>query len=627
MSGRRAAGALAAVAVLASAVVAGRSGVARAGAVGASPEVWVARGIGGYAAASLAHLTPTQSGSTPNAEAVAAAVNLSSTEAVFAVNTLNFFASAKDPLAYVVPVAGGAPVVVSLTDVAALSAVAADPTNADRMYLLGSNGAVDVLDLAGVAHEAEQIPAPQVPGLPALTATSLAVTPDGGSLVIAGYFNEQSWGVVQEPVAGGVSGFYLSPPTNGLPAGVTVVLVPSGGAAYATADLAGADVGVANPVVDLPLPLGPNTTPDWSASAGAVTQPQAITVSPDGQQLYVVGVTGGAAVPGVGDLQQLDAATGAAGPSTTLSALTPNANNQGGPAGVTVAPDGATVVVAGNQGTGDALVVPVAAGSLTPGTPGDLGPGAVPAGQPVAVTPDQAPVAALAPAAGTAGQDVTLNASGSSVAYGSITGYQWTFGDGTTAHTSGPTVAHVYADPGTYSVSVTETDSAGNSLPPAPFAPTPVNGPGTTPYLVAGQQARAQAQVLVGAAGHAPPSIPSVTEPPSTTGPPGVAPVLVLDPPVGSPGTIVTVSGHGFRANQAVAVTWSTGGVPLTENTDGAGNLPPEPLAILVPDLLGPRFAVATSAATPTVQQPFLVVPATAEPGSGGSPLFRSEGP
>jgi hypothetical protein len=64
----------------------------------------------------------------------------------------------------------------------------------------------------------------------------------------------------------------------------------------------------------------------------------------------------------------------------------------------------------------------------------------------------------------------------------------------------------------------------------------------------------------------------------------------------------------------------------FVETTDGSGNLPAHTLFILSPDILGPRFAVASS--TPQAKAPFLVVPGTAEPGgSSGSFLFRSEDP
>lgn len=103
-------------------------------------------------------------------------------------------------------------------------------------------------------------------------------------------------------------------------------------------------------------------------------------------------------------------------------------------------------------------------------------------------------------------------------------------------------------------------------------------------------------------------------------------PTLVLNPGVGPPGTIVTVTGAGYRPLTAVTVAWSvsTGSVVIT--ADKNGNLPKTPLLILTPDVLGPRFAEASS--TPQAVAPFLVVPNDSEPGGDNAGLlFRSEGP
>ena len=58
------------------------------------------------------------------------------------------------------------------------------------------------------------------------------------------------------------------------------------------------------------------------------------------------------------------------------------------------------------------------------------------------------------------GVSTTVDASASSDAVG-IDSYEWDFGDGTTA--TGQTSAHTYADPGTYTVTLTVTDAAGNA--------------------------------------------------------------------------------------------------------------------------------------------------------------------
>jgi hypothetical protein len=203
--------------------------------------------------------------------------------------------------------------------------------------------------------------------------------------------------------------------------------------------------------------------------------------------------------------------------------------------------------------------------------------------QDIAITPDQAPVAALTPAAGTKGSPVVLDASPSTVAYGSIVHYAWNFGDGHTAVTTTPTVVHTYGAPHSgYTVTVTETDSAGNSIPPAPFsAPRPVNTGGKTPYVNASFSARASESVPISPPKPPPPSPTTPPPPPATTTLPSpatstppttvtaapqhrppprprrAAPHLVLTPTIGPPGTIVTVSGKGFSPQTMITVKWS----------------------------------------------------------------------
>ncbi|HET6964680.1 MAG TPA: hypothetical protein VFH58_07890, partial [Acidimicrobiales bacterium] len=203
--------------------------------------------------------------------------------------------------------------------------------------------------------------------------------------------------------------------------------------------------------------------------------------------------------------------------------------------------------------------------------------------------------------------------------------------------TGGPTVSHTYSAAGNYTASVVETDSAGASVPPAPFAPGAVNGPGTTPYLDASPAAAISAPVAIGTPNGPPPPTPTTT--PSNHGttsttvkhapPAAYHPVIKVVPPLGSPGGIVTVTGQGFPPNKNVKVEWSTKTGSFEESSDSHGNLPSHLIFILTPDVLGPRFAVATVPGTSlSAQAPFLVVPGSAQPGGrSGDVLFRSEGP
>jgi PKD repeat protein len=67
----------------------------------------------------------------------------------------------------------------------------------------------------------------------------------------------------------------------------------------------------------------------------------------------------------------------------------------------------------------------------------------------------------VAPANGAAPLKVSFDASASKDADGSVTGFSWSFGDGTTAATK--TASHTYTKPGTFVVRLTVTDDSGAS--------------------------------------------------------------------------------------------------------------------------------------------------------------------
>src|SRR6202043_2654752 len=95
---------------------------------------------------------------------------------------------------------------------------------------------------------------------------------------------------------------------------------------------------------------------------------------------------------------------------------------------------------------GNRTVTPIDTATNTAATPLDGG------NDPwdVAITPDQAPVAALSVSPANAGQATSFDASASEAPSSAITNYAWNFGDGTTANTSVPTTTHTYAHQGGY---------------------------------------------------------------------------------------------------------------------------------------------------------------------------------
>jgi YVTN family beta-propeller protein len=221
-----------------------------------------------------------------------------------------------------------------------------------------------------------------------------------------------------------------------------------------------------------------NDTAATAISVGA--NPDSVAISPDGTTAYVASYNTNTITP-------ITVATKAVG--TTITTSSPNC--------IAISPDGSTAYVC-NYLTG--TVTPINLSTKTVGTPISVAsqpyaiaftpdgvsayvtqwsgakvtainvatstPGATLSGTnfgAVAVTPDQAPVASFTVTPALAGGSSSFDASASTVTYGTITSYAWIFGDGNTANTSGPTTTHTYATPGSYTATVTETDSAGTS--------------------------------------------------------------------------------------------------------------------------------------------------------------------
>lgn len=81
----------------------------------------------------------------------------------------------------------------------------------------------------------------------------------------------------------------------------------------------------------------------------------------------------------------------------------------------------------------------------------------------VSVIPDQAPTASFTFTAASVGSSTLFDASASSSPDGFIQSYAWDFGDGNTAVTSSPTIFHVYMSSGSFTVTLTVTNSQGTS--------------------------------------------------------------------------------------------------------------------------------------------------------------------
>ncbi|SHN85732.1 LPXTG-motif cell wall anchor domain-containing protein [Geodermatophilus obscurus] len=104
------------------------------------------------------------------------------------------------------------------------------------------------------------------------------------------------------------------------------------------------------------------------------------------------------------------------------------------------------------------------------GDPGD-NPGGDPGGDPA----NQAPIAAVT--ATNTGATFTFSAAGSTDSDGEVTGFAWSFGDGS-APAAGAQVVHEYAAPGTYTVTLTVTDDDGASTTATRQVVVPATDPG-----------------------------------------------------------------------------------------------------------------------------------------------------
>jgi YVTN family beta-propeller protein len=257
----------------------------------------------------------------------------------------------------------------------------------------------------------------------------IAVTPDGTKAFVADYGSGQITEI--EGLDGGSPHADAPIDVGGTPQGVAISA--DGSSVYVTNgnsdDVSVLSVATGKLVATL-------TDPSFKA-------PQGIATSPAGEGAYVADFDGG-------ELTALGAANQVLGTAAV----------GGSPFGVAYDPDGKTVWTSTSPAESAGGVEAIDAAKRTV-VAGPIEVEEAPLG--LAIAPDQAPEAALKVTARSAGNATEFDASESTVRYGAIVSYAWSFGDGATETTSVPTTSHVYAQPGIYTASVTETDSAGTS--------------------------------------------------------------------------------------------------------------------------------------------------------------------
>ena len=413
-----------------------------------------------------------------------------------------------------------------------------------------------------------------------------AVTPDGSTLLVLA----QDSILYAFGLPGGTQAGQVAVP-GAIQSNSTIAISPDGTTAYLAAN--GPNGGVVLPVTLKPalslgaaIFLGPGITP------GAVT----IATTPAGKSTLFVGDNLGNAVHSI--------ALGTTPPAVKTLPVTAQIRS------LFATPDGNTVEM---TTAGDATVALTGTGT-PPGTVGAcLAAQSCPPGVgQVAVTPDQAPVAEFVPTPGPPGKPTSFDASPSTVAYGSITGYLWDFGDGSPPQPgTTPTTSHTFSQAGQYSVMLTETDAAGTTVSSAPPS-TIFTGQTMTRHGSA--TARVTHRITVSTAG-----VPTSTASPTTTASPspsplaGFSPKITLTPAVGPPGTVVSVDGTGFPPARALVLVWAPGIGRTPVTTDARGTFTARQVLVFPKDQLGARTLTADP--FPGATAGFLVVPPPLAPG------------
>jgi YVTN family beta-propeller protein len=255
--------------------------------------------------------------------------------------------------------------------------------------------------------------------------SAIAVTPDGRTAYVANS-NSNTVSVIDTTTN------MVGPQT--IPVGTApeaIAVTPDGKTAYVT-NLRSNSVSVidttTNTAAAIPIAVG--------------RAPWGIAISPDGRTAYV-------ANSAASSVSAIDTAT------NTVNASAINVGTR--PIGIAITPDGRTVYTA-NLNSGNVSVIDTA--TRTTGTPIPVGENPIA----LAVEPSRSPIAAFsAPATAHAGAAVSFDASASRDPDSPIAGYSWSFGDGQGANLAGPSATHVFSTPGTYTVSLKETDADGCS--------------------------------------------------------------------------------------------------------------------------------------------------------------------
>jgi 6-phosphogluconolactonase (cycloisomerase 2 family) len=369
-----------------------------------------------------------------------------------------------------------------LTSVGSPTAVAITPTGS-HLFLAGFGSA----QVGAYAIGADGT-LTEVPGSPFAAGSSAiaeAVSPDGKYLYITnrGAGNVSAYSIGADGVLTPLAGSPFA--AGGSPEGIA--LTPSGSYAYvanrSSANVVAYSIGADGALT--PLAGSP-----YAAGSGA----NAPVLTPDGQFLYVAN-SGANNVSGYrinvdGSLTPLPGFPVATGAFPQFTAISPDGralfvanNNDETVSAYTIGPDGSLTPALGSPftagsnpfsavaspdgqhlyvGSEDVWAYAIGAGAaLAPIAGSPFASAEGPDNQSLAITPNQPPQARFT--ASVSNLTASFNAGGSSDPDGSVTRFDWSFGDGSTLPNGGPAPTHTYADAGRYDVSLTVTDNEGCS--------------------------------------------------------------------------------------------------------------------------------------------------------------------
>jgi uncharacterized repeat protein (TIGR01451 family) len=294
----------------------------------------------------------------------------------------------------------------------------------------------------------------------------LAISPNGDTLYVledetTEFFNDESTQVWIQP-------FDLTTPTPtaetrtalGLPQsdyGGSIAITPDGQTAVVTANACPDGTEACEFSEYWQVPLNPLPTPTVGVGNGtALNSVGQVTLSPDAQTAYISQLP----APVSFQARSCDTCSDTVDLGNDTYTQT-NFNDK--PTATAITPDGSELYT-GFYAQSSILATPTGGGSDVSIPTNATGPVTA-----IAITPDQAPNAALAVHAGVAGSATILDASASTITCNEaqcslIASYRWSFGDGSPDQTTAtPTTTHVYSGPGPYTASVTETSSTGVS--------------------------------------------------------------------------------------------------------------------------------------------------------------------